>query len=871
MATVRWDNPAGGGWGTATNWKTGTAPGPDDTALIEGRGAFDITIGTSQSFEVGDVTLDATRVTLSVAGTLTLGSTFSLAAGALALDEGIIAGGTIEAEGGVFQSYGGQLDGVTFDGTLDLGSGQSLAIGPAGLISRGAGDVGAGSIDLTGGGSTLTFLGAQTLDDTGISLGTTRGAGGFVTLDAVGPLTLGAHATLDVVGLYGLFTGTTLRNDGVIRSELDGAGFVCQVTSFANAGAIHVDAGGYGSFLDTNFSNAADGVIDVGPGSTLDIEANTWSNLGAINVTHGRFIDGGADETGVGVFDIRWSTVWLEGDLTTSDLMAMAGVGDRFTLYGVLDNSGAVLTVGTGHALTSLTIAGTVEGGSLGGAGILFEPVGPGSPPAVLTNVTFRGELNLSAAGSGVMANGLTVTGAGGTGRGLVKLTGEDSYLDFGSTQTIDDVVIDLGAQTNGASVQLAARAVRDLTLTLGVGVRINQSGARAEILSPQGYGDKIINEGVIDGGVSGGQLVIAGDTFVNTGEIMATSGGYVEIGSYTFDNSAGGLILTKDADLGLEIGSGVWRNLGRVTFGDGSTIATDGTVDNVGTIQLDSTGRDVDLRFLFSGEQLSGGGHILLSDSSHNRIFGAALTNVDNRIVGAGQLGAGSMSLTNETKGVIEADFATALTIDTGASAVVNAGVLEAVGAGSLIVESALDNEGRVFALKGTVTLNGVVTGAGHDFINGGTMIAASDFSQTVTFGASGGVLELARSQGYAGTLFGFSKTGATTLDLGDIAFGAGTAATYSGTQTSGVLTVTDGTHTAKIRLWGDYLGSTFAVSSDGHGGTSVVDPPSGRVDVFVAAMAGLSPAAGPTVAGAAHQALQGTILARPGNQFTQ
>jgi hypothetical protein len=800
MATVRWDNPAGGGWGTATNWKTGTAPGPDDTALIEGRGAFDITIGTSQSFEVGDVTLDATRVTLSVAGTLTLGSTFSLAAGALALDEGIIAGGTIEAEGGVFQSYGGQLDGVTFDGTLDLGSGQSLAIGPAGLISRGAGDVGAGSIDLTGGGSTLTFLGAQTLDDTGISLGTTRGAGGFVTLDAVGPLTLGAHATLDVVGLYGLFTGTTLRNDGVIRSELDGAGFVCQVTSFANAGAIHVDAGGYGSFLDTNFSNAADGVIDVGPGSTLDIEANTWSNLGAINVTHGRFIDGGADETGVGVFDIRWSTVWLEGDLTTSDLMAMAGVGDRFTLYGVLDNSGAVLTVGTGHALTSLTIAGTVEGGSLGGAGILFEPVGPGSPPAVLTNVTFRGELNLSAAGSGVMANGLTVTGAGGTGRGLVKLTGEDSYLDFGSTQTIDDVVIDLGAQTNGASVQLAARAVRDLTLTLGVGVRINQSGA--EILSPQGNGDKIINEGVIDGGVSGGQLVIAGDTFVNTGEIMATSGGYVEIGSYTFDNSAGGLILTKDADLGLEIGSGVWRNLGRVTFGDGSTIATDGTVDNVGTIQLDSTGRDVDLRFLFSGEQLSGGGHILLSDSSHNRIFGAALTNVDNRIVGAGQLGAGSMSLTNETKGVIEADFATALTIDTG---------------------------------------------------------------------ASGGVLELARSQGYAGTLFGFSKTGATTLDLGDIAFGAGTAATYSGTQTSGVLTVTDGTHTAKIRLWGDYLGSTFAVSSDGHGGTSVVDPPPGRVDVFVAAMAGLSPAAGPTVAGAAHQALQGTILARPGNQFTQ
>jgi hypothetical protein len=226
-------------------------------------------------------------------------------------------------------------------------------------------------------------------------------------------------------------------------------------------------------------------------------------------------------------------------------------------------------------------------------------------------------------------------------------------------------------------------------------------------------------------------------------------TGGYVEIGAYTFENGAGGLVVTKDADLGFEVGSGVWQNLGRVTFGDGSTITSDGTVDNGGTIQLDSTGHDVDLEFLFSGEQLSGGGHVLLSDSSDNRIFGATLTNVDNLIVGAGQLGAGSMSLTNETNGVIEADFATALTIDTGAGTIANAGVLEAVGAGLLIVDSALDNEGRISAIKGTVTLNRAVTGAGRAFINGGTLIAVSEFSQTVTFGATGGALGLAKSQG--------------------------------------------------------------------------------------------------------------------------
>ena len=44
-------------------------------------------------------------------------------------------------------------------------------------------------------------------------------------------------------------------------------------------------------------------------------------------------------------------------------------------------------------------------------------------------------------------------------------------------------------------------------------------------------------------------------------------------------------------------------------------------------------------------------------------------------------------------------------------------------------------------------------------------------------------------------------------------------------GHESGGVLTVTDGTHAANIALSGNYLGSTFAASSDGHGGTSVIE----------------------------------------------
>ena len=45
-------------------------------------------------------------------------------------------------------------------------------------------------------------------------------------------------------------------------------------------------------------------------------------------------------------------------------------------------------------------------------------------------------------------------------------------------------------------------------------------------------------------------------------------------------------------------------------------------------------------------------------------------------------------------------------------------------------------------------------------------------------------------------------------------------------GNATGGTLTVTDGTKTAHIALSGDYLSSTWTLSSDGKGGTTVVDP---------------------------------------------
>jgi hypothetical protein len=226
---------------------------------------------------------------------------------------------------------------------------------------------------------------------------------------------------------------------------------------------------------------------------------------------------------------------------------------------------------------------------------------------------------------------------------------------------------------------------------------------------------------------------------------------------------------------------------------------------------------------------EFTGGGVIQLSQLTDNQITGATasslLDNVADRIEGSGQLGAGTMRLANQAGGVIDGFGAASLTIDTSANAVTNAGLIEATGGGAVIVEGAVNNSGILSASHGDLTVDGAVAGIGTVRITAGDASFGGRFSQAVSFGASGELI-LADSAAYAGTISHFSQTGTTSLDLADIAFGASTKTSYSGTAASGVLTVTDGARTARIRLAGNFLASTWTLAGDGHGGTKVVDP---------------------------------------------
>jgi hypothetical protein len=295
-----------------------------------------------------------------------------------------------------------------------------------------------------------------------------------------------------------------------------------------------------------------------------------------------------------------------------------------------------------------------------------------------------------------------------------------------------------------------------------------------------------------------------------------------------------------------------VTDNAGTMTIGDDAMLPLSGIINNTGTIALDSAGNTTLLELIQNGITLQGGGQVILSDSDQNFVSsafpGVTLTNVDNTISGAGQLGDWQTILVNE--GTIVATGAHALTIDTGSNVVINSGTLEATGSGGLIVDSDISDAGLIWANDGNITINGAVTGTGSALINGATLEFAAASSINVTFAEDNfGTLVLDNPTAYTGQIFGFggpSPQNSDAIDLKGITFDTGTSWTYfdnAGSDTGGSLTIYEAINGATTALDtltfanGDYTTANFILTSDGNGGTLIADPPPDSGTVTIAA----------------------------------
>ncbi len=264
-----------------------------------------------------------------------------------------------------------------------------------------------------------------------------------------------------------------------------------------------------------------------------------------------------------------------------------------------------------------------------------------------------------------------------------------------------------------------------------------------------------------------------------------------------------------------------VTENPGTMQIGDGAHLALSGTIDNTGTIELNSTGDETGLLVIQQGITLTGGGHVAMSDSAENVIHGTSasvtLTNVDNTISGSGDLGGGQLTLVNEFHGIIEAtETSNPLTIDV--ASFVNHGLVLSNGAAGLEIKGGIDSDGVLEANTGLLKVDGNFTGGGTAVIDAGKMEFAAASDAVVHFsGNSSGTLVLDDVSHFTGTVTGFSF--GDTIDL------AGIDPANVSVGNSGSLEVHYGPGANDFfSLDGNYDPAGFSVVTDHNGGTDIV-----------------------------------------------
>jgi fibronectin-binding autotransporter adhesin len=657
----------------------------------------------------------------------------------------------------------------------------------------------------------------------GVESVTVKNFGTLIGLTGIGVYALGGGAITnggpgDTTALIEGYTGVKAPLEGGPATTVVNFGSIVGAGAFGEAG---IYLGGGGSV--TNGSANDHSALVSGYGGVIAHSAATVVNFGSIEAT-------GASSA-AGAYGVA---LYAGGSMTNGS------VNDQTAL---ISGYGGFLSEGAGSSTNFGIIRAT---GGLGAYGAAFLNVG-----ASFTN----GSVNDHAAMVEGYAGALLVSGDTLTNFGVIEGVGGKAVYMLSSSDTL---VVEAGSSfigsVNGGDGTLDLASGPGTISGLFAGGDVTVSGSMATTTFDD-FGALEIGPGA-SFTLTGTAVVAAGQSLIDDGTLTVT-------GALTSAGTLGGTGVA-DFTAGTDSLTG-----GTLSVADVNV--TGATVTLSGKIAVPSVVTVSGKLLVANGTSLTGAGAIVLTDSASNEVTGATATSLltnDMRIEGEGQLGDGAMELTNAASGSIYSLGAGSLTLNTGTSTILNAGDIVSEGTGGLTIASPLTNTGELIAYSSPLTVSGAVTGAGTaELENAGTLILKGAFNENVTFASgSTGALELGDSKGYTtGSITGFSKTGANALDLLDIPFVSGTTtATYSGTTTSGVLTVKDGANVATIHLTGNYTTSTFTVSAGpGGAGTKVVDPgkastpPHGAAPLsphpFIAAMAGFGAtrAGSPTASG--------------------
>jgi hypothetical protein len=267
---------------------------------------------------------------------------------------------------------------------------------------------------------------------------------------------------------------------------------------------------------------------------------------------------------------------------------------------------------------------------------------------------------------------------------------------------------------------------------------------------------------------------VIESTTVTNTGTILANGPGNdvvlaanASVAGGTLETIGGGVIAIYRTDQ-------LDGSTNAVTITTGSTVQVDdaaqldllGAIDNEGTVAMSSTADTTVLVIDSPTVTLTGGGQLVLSDNASNVITGngnflGALVNVDNTISGAGSITVGNgdfaMALTNDARGVIDANQGAALYFQLQTNPLVNAGLMESTSTGGLVIDNS------------TVTNTGTILAAGTgDYV---ALLANASVAGGTLATSGGGLIAIANTDTLDGTANAVTLTAGSTFRVDDSA----------------------------------------------------------------------------------------------------
>jgi hypothetical protein len=794
------------------------------TGLWTNAGAISVTNGslnldgTFTSATFNSISLDQSGVTID--GTLLNSGTLSLpqfnarVGTGLGLGYGgVISGGVISDPDNTLGVSSGTFSGVTFQGTITLYDGLSIANG---ITLEGAGGAGEATVTVTDG--YIAIGDNETLNNATLTLGLADSpsfsTGIFLDGPATQSQTLTLGPALQLTTTNGCFisgdsdTADAVINEGAFVSSA-GSLQIGALASFANLGNFTIATGGTVT-IESDFINSGSVTVD-GTHALLDLDGD-WANTGQIAVDRG--------------------TLDLGGTFTLGAVAAITNKGGQVVLTGQLDNAGT-LTVNNSLPFSIGDFEATIQGGVVADTDGLLGLYG-----ATLSGVAYLGTLSLTGNESATIRGGIKLETDSYGRQGAVTIKGQ-GMLTIADSETLSDATISLGGD---GQIVLGDQS-NSVAQTLQIGSSLVLDGGGYSGISGEGVlAADLANHGTIATMGTGADFGVGGNiaSITNAGTISATQSGTIGIsvnqmirntglisatgtGSALNDGNAGsdttGLSnagkIAVSAGASFQFYDGSFTNTGDILVtGDGSAFADlddtnlrDGIATNSGNLIVN----DGAIASIVMGS-LTNTGTIDVSGSNSMLSLQANWTNDGDITVRAGTLDLGgtfttaTLETVHDLGGVIRMDgdlenAGATLTIGQGSAfgtfklnGTINGGSVNEVGSGVSILYLAdlmgvafngTISVGAATTLYDTGTQTGSLTNAGTLLVDGGTLTVNGILASTGIVAIGYGGSELVLNQG---------ATLANVTDNGAIDAAAGTTTISSEVLGTGTLQVGGG-----------------------------------------------------------------------------